>query len=113
MKPARRKRRYTTLSRAGLAELDQYFVSGTHKCPRARRRSCSSTPASAAPTEKVRDRGALSLTTNDCGACYAATSSRVLLTTTFPMVICGGLVSAVSSFSSRTQVDAMRVDSSA
>jgi hypothetical protein len=55
-----------------------------------------------APAEKARDRGPSRLQRNDGAACYAATSSRVLLTTTFPVVICGGFVSAVSSFSSRT-----------
>ena len=41
------------------------------------------------------------------------TSSRVLCTTTSPLVIFGAFGSAFSSFSSRTQLDAMRVDSSA
>ena len=41
------------------------------------------------------------------------TSSRVLCTTTSPLVIFGAFGSAVSSFSSRTQLDATRVDSSA
>src|SRR5215211_9527293 len=47
------------------------------------------------------------------GSRYAPTSSRVLCTRTSPPVIFGELGSAVSSFSSRTQLDATRVDSSA
>ena len=45
--------------------------------------------------------------------CYAWTSSLVLCTTTSPLVIFGGFGSTVSSFCSRTQLDATRVDSSA
>lgn len=41
--------------------------------------------------------------------CYAGTSSLVLCTRTSPLVIFGGFGSAVSSFCSRTQLDARRV----
>ena len=121
----RRRRRHPRL-RAGLAEhRRQRARRARRRAPPARLRAPASTWRGRSPspqdrscemvtptTKKARGRGP-SLRRRTALRGHASTSAPVLCTTTSPPVIIGAFGIADSSFSSRTQSDATRVDSSA